>query len=67
VKQICDNFGYAYSSNMDAAIDEWQNNSRKDKRGRHKYSPDRYGLDPAEIHTRYAQYISERGISIQNS
>jgi len=66
VKQICEKFGYGYSSNMDAAIEAWQSNSRKDKRGKHKYSADRYGLDSKEIHSRYSQYISARGISIQN-
>jgi hypothetical protein len=57
VKQVCSKFNYNYSANTDAAIDEWQNNSRKDKRGQHKYSAERYGLNPSEIHSRYSQYI----------
>lgn len=64
VKQICGKFGYAYAEHMDSSIDQWQNNSRKDKRGKHKYSADRYGLDAKEIRTRYADYISEHNISI---
>ena len=64
VKQICTKFDYNYGSGLDEAIQNWQNNSRRDKRGRHKYSAERYGLDANIIHSRYADYIERFQIPV---
>lgn len=65
VQQICTRFDYAYGSDLAKAIDEWQQNGRRDKRGRHKYSAERYGLDVSSIHQRYADYIETFQIAVK--
>ncbi len=50
---------------MDADMDRWLNNGRSDKRGKHHYSAERYGLDVAQIHTQFADYIDRFGITVK--
>ena len=38
---------------------------RKDAEGKHKYSVERYGLDPDRIYTRYAEYIERFQIPLR--
>lgn len=46
-------------------IDRWLNQDRADARGAHKYSPERYGLDPDAIRAEFAPYIDRFKVTIK--
>jgi len=57
VQQIHSHFGLDYADSMDGDIDAWLNNGRADKKGRHRYSAEVYGLDAERIDRIYADYV----------
>lgn len=59
VRRIHDHFDLPYADTMHQDIQQWLNNDRADKKGRHRYSADVYGLNAAEIDRRYANYIEQ--------
>lgn len=65
VHRIQKHFDLEPSAGMDADMDRWLNNGRSDKRGKHHYSAERYGLDVAQIHTQFADYIDRFGITVK--
>ncbi len=65
VRAICRHFDLPFREGMDAAIATWLDNDRADHRGAHKYSAARYGIDPAEVHARYAEYIATFQVATQ--
>lgn len=58
VREICDYFDLPWGEGMDLAVGDWLQNDRGDQRGNHKYSAERYGIVPGEVHERYADYIA---------
>jgi hypothetical protein len=65
VGQITDNFGL--SQIPAEAINGYLEKKRQDAKGAHKYSIERYGLDPARIHERYAAYIDRFQIPVKHA
>ncbi|MFT5684010.1 MAG: hypothetical protein ACI8RZ_004951 [Myxococcota bacterium] len=65
VHRIHDHFDIATPDGMDTAMDDWLNNGRNDKRGQHHYSAERYGLDVAQIHRQYGDYIERFNIQVK--
>lgn len=65
VRDIRAHFGRENPEGTEARMEAWQNSGRKDKKGKHKYSSDFYGLDVDEIHEQYAEYISAFDIPIK--
>jgi hypothetical protein len=41
----------------DKAVMDFLDKPRKDKPGKHRYSPEQFGLDPEEIVKRFGDYI----------
>jgi len=63
VGEITQHFGL--TSIAPEAIDGYLNTKRQDAKGAHKYSIERYGLDPARIYERYRTYIDRFNIPIK--
>lgn len=47
------------------SVDGYLGTKRKDAKGKHKYSVERYGLDAKRIHERYAEYIDRFQIPLR--
>jgi hypothetical protein len=54
---ISEHFGLDNPPDYDARLDAYLGERRGDERGKHVYSSARYGIDPHEVHRRYAPYI----------
>lgn len=67
VKRIRTYFDLEEADGAVERIHAWQNNDRQDKKGKHKYSADFYGLDIDAIHDEYADYIYSFDIPIKPS
>jgi hypothetical protein len=65
VHRIHEHFDLPHPEGMDAAMSDWLNNERSDKRGKHHYSAERYGLDVAAIHDQYGDYIRRFNIRVK--
>lgn len=65
VRRIEDHFGLPQAPGSGADMQAWLDNGRKDKRGRHRYSADQWGLDAAAIHAEYAPYIERFSIPLR--
>ncbi len=59
---IAAHFDLSEPADMDARMAAWLAEERKDERGAHVYSADRYGINPDDIHERYAEYIERFSI-----
>ena len=64
VRRIHAHFSLPQPADMDQRMSDWLNNGRADKRGRHRYSAEKYGLDAAAIHRQYASYIERFSIPV---
>ena len=64
VRDIYDRFNLPTDAQFDDAMTNWLESKRADKRGAHKYSADRYGLDKAALHERYRGYIDRFDIEV---
>lgn len=62
VRNICRRFDLAWDEQGSTEIDAWLAEARGDKRGRHKYDAERYGLDAARIDELFAPYVERFGI-----
>jgi hypothetical protein len=60
---ISNHFGI--SSISPESVDGYLGTKRKDAKGKHKYSVERYGLDAKRIHERYAEYIDRFQIPLR--
>ena len=67
VQEICKYFDLPYGDGMDERIATWLSSDRGDHKGSHKYSAARYGLNPEEIHARYAEYISAFDVKVRRA
>lgn len=65
VHRIKDHFGLPHTQGADAAMQAWLDNGRKDKRGKHRYSADQWGLDANAIHEEYAAYVERFSIPVK--
>ena len=65
LRRIHDHFSLEWPDDMAARIQAWQDNDRSDKRGRHRYSAELYGLDAARIDRDFAPYISRFSIPLK--
>ena len=57
VKDIRKHFGLPHRKDHDKAVLKFLDKPRKDKLGKHRYSPEQFGLDPEEIVKRFGDYI----------
>jgi len=62
VHDIYKHFDLPTDAGLDDAMTDWLESKRTDKRGAHKYSADRYGLDKDTLHARYSTYIERFSI-----
>ena len=62
IERIYDKFGLTFSDEHRARIDRFLTDNPAAKRmGRHKHSPEQFGIDPAEVHERLADYYARFG------
>ena len=64
VNEITQHFGLAEIS--EDAIAGYFAKKRKDERGRHRYSVDRYGIDRERVHSRFSEYIDRFQIPLRD-
>jgi hypothetical protein len=57
VQELSEHFQLHNPPDYDARLDAYLSERRGDERGKHVYSAERYGIDPAEVHRRYAPYL----------
>ncbi len=66
-RAICEHFDLPWTFGADGeaerAVASWLGGDRQDKRGRHRYDGDRYGLDAAAIRGRFQGYIDRYGVA----
>ncbi len=67
VRSICEYFHLPYRDGMDGEIATWLENDRADHRGAHKYSVERYGIDPAAVYEMYGDYIEAFSIKTKRA
>lgn len=65
VHQIVRHFGLDDPPDSEARMDAYLSTKRQDEQGKHVYSASRYGIDAAEVHARYADYIQRFSIPIK--
>lgn len=65
VHRINAHFGLPQGDEADVAMQSWLDNGRKDKRGRHRYSAEQWGLDGEVIHREFAPYIDQFAIPVK--
>lgn len=65
VHQIVRHFGLDDPPDSEARMDAYLGTKRQDEQGKHVYSASRYGIDAAEVHARYADYIERFSIPIK--
>jgi len=63
VDRIQDHFGLLRTAEGRAAMQSYLLTDRKDSRGQHRYSAERYGLRPDEVQERFSEYRQRFGIS----
>ncbi len=56
VHRIHDHFGIARDSGLDERVRSWLTSNPQHKHGRHEYSLEQFGLDPAAVDARWAFY-----------
>jgi hypothetical protein len=63
VEQASAHFGLEVPAAHRAAMVEYLGQKRSDERGKHRYDPADYGLDPARVRARYAAYVERFGLA----
>ena len=64
VKNIRNHFGLPHDKSHDKAVQDFLNEPRKDKPGKHRYSPEQFGLDKDEIIDRFSMYIDKFNVKV---
>ena len=64
VRDIRKHFRLPHSKEHDKAVREFLDKPRMDKPGKHRYSPEQFGLDPNEIVERFGDYIERLDIKV---
>ena len=62
IARIYDTFGLTFSDAHKARIDRFlANNPAAQRMGKHRHSPEQFGIDAAEVHSRLADYYDRFG------
>ena len=64
VKNIRNHFELPHNETHDKAVQDFLNEPRKDKPGKHRYGPEQFGLDKDEIINRFSKYIDKFNIKV---
>ena len=64
VKNIRNHFELPHNKTHDKAVQDFLNEPRKDKPGKHRYTPEQFGLDKDEIIDRFSKYIDKFNIRV---
>jgi len=64
VKNIRNHFELPHNETHDKAVQDFLNESRKDKPGKHRYGPEQFGLDKDEVVDRFSKYIDKFSIKV---
>lgn len=67
VQQINESFDLPFDGETAKAMQAWLHAQQKNRRTAHIYNTQRYGLDPAVTHQRYAQYIQRFNIQCRHT
>jgi len=65
VSDIKKHFGLPHNSQADREVREYLDRPRRDKPGKHLYSPEQFGLDRDEIIKRFGDYIERFSIKVK--
>lgn len=66
VEQVYSAFGIELGAAARQAMEEFIANNQQGKHGKHDYDAADYGLEPASIRTRFADYIERRAIPVKS-
>jgi hypothetical protein len=64
VARVYDFLGLPLTAQVEADIDEWQTANRSGAHGSHRYTPQEYGLDPAEVRDAWRFYTDHFDVEI---
>jgi hypothetical protein len=64
VQKIRKHFTLPHTKTHDRAVEDILNEPRKDKPGKHRYSPEQFGLDRDEVLERFGAYIDRFNIKV---
>ena len=64
VKNIRNHFELPHNKTHDKAVQDFLNEPRKDKPGKHRYSPKQFGLDKDEVIYKFSKYIDKFNINV---
>jgi hypothetical protein len=64
VKNIRNHFELPHNKKHDKAVQDFLNEPRKDKPGKHRYSPQQFGLDTDEVINKFSKYIEKFNIKV---
>ena len=64
VKNIRNYFGLPHDETHDKAVQDFLNRPRKDKPGKHKYTPDQFGLEKEDVINKFSKYIDKFNIKV---
>lgn len=63
VAKLYDFLGEEFTPEAQSRMETWRRNTPKDKHGTHSYDPADFGLDPAELESRFAFYSARFGLA----
>ena len=64
VKNIRNHFELSHNKTHEKAVQDFLNEPRKDKPGKHRYSPEQFGLDKDEVIDKFSKYIEKFNIKV---
>jgi hypothetical protein len=64
VKNIRNHFELPHNKTHDKAVQDFLNQPRKDKPGKHRYSPEQFGIDSDEVINKFSKYIDKYNVSV---
>jgi len=64
VKNIRNHFDLPHTTAHDKAVQDFLNEPRKDKPGKHRYNPEQFGLEKDEIINKFSTYIEKYNIKV---
>lgn len=62
-RRILEFAGLPATDQSDAAMRDWLDENRQDKHGGHRYAPEEFGLDPADLRARMQPYRDAFGVN----
>ena len=66
VKRIYEYFGKKVSTGHERRMEVWVRDNPPGKRGRHNYSLEDFGIDPAKVRKRFNDYHEKFDVQIEN-